>query len=56
MWAAIALPVSPLNDSCHETDAPVSVFVTVAANVPCAFETSPVGDGTSWAAFMTVRI
>jgi hypothetical protein len=28
----------------------------VAENVPPAFDTAPVGDGTSWAAFSTVRI
>src|SRR5262245_14176312 len=56
MCAAMASPVSPLNDSCHETDAPVSDLVTVAENVPPAFATAPVGDGTSCAAFRIVRI
>jgi hypothetical protein len=56
MWAAVALAVRSLNDSCHEMDAPVSDLVTVAENVPPAFDTAPVGDGTSCAAFSTVRI
>ena len=56
MWAAIAFPVSPLNDNSHEIDAPVSDFVTVAENVPRPFDVSPAGDGTSWAAFKSVRI
>jgi hypothetical protein len=45
-----------VNDICHEMDAPVSDLVTVAENVPPALDTAPVGDGTSCAAFMTVRI
>src|SRR6187549_1248013 len=56
MCAAMASPVRPVNDSCHETDAPVSDLVTVAENVPPAFATAPVGAGTSCAAFRTVRI
>ena len=56
MWAAIAFAVRPSKDICHETDAPVSDLVTVAENVPLASDTAPLGDGTSWAAFITVRI
>ena len=56
MCAAPALPVRPLNASCHEIDAPPeSDFVMLAANVPRALLTSPDGAGTSWAAFITVR-
>ena len=43
--AAIAFPLRPLNDSCHDTPPPVSDLVTVAENVPRPFATSPVGDG-----------
>ena len=46
MCAAMASPVRPLNDICHETVAPVSDLVTLAENVPPAFDTAPVGDGT----------
>ena len=56
MWAAIAFAVRPSKDICHETDAPVSDLVTVAENVPLASDTAPLGDGTSCAAFITVRI
>jgi hypothetical protein len=34
----------------------VSDLVTVAENVPPASDTAPAGEGTSWAAFSTVRI
>src|SRR5947207_7286502 len=50
--AAMALPLRLLNSSRHDISAPVAVFASVAANVPCAPLTSPLGDGVSFAAVM----